>query len=98
LCRKPADHKGSWDKLRASDRWSLTRSGVVVARRVRMGALLMMATSLPYLCIQVPAFALRRDNENRISAGEHNFALTGLIFCLMAFGGYLAYQVKVGHG
>jgi hypothetical protein len=60
-----------------------------------MGAGIMIATSLAYLCIQIPAFALEKDDKGRIIDGEHNFALTGLILCFVCFTAYLGYQFKV---
>jgi uncharacterized membrane protein affecting hemolysin expression len=46
--------------------------------------------------IQGPAFHQIEDNANDVTAARHekNFALAGMVLCIVAFVAYLFYQVK----
>lgn len=73
---------------------TMLRTGVALSDAVRHGAVIMVATTIPYFLIQGPAFFLHGPTEV-IAAGEKNWALTGLIVCLVGFVSYLYLQVRI---
>jgi len=88
----------------------LTNTGIEAnPKKNRVGAAIMLATSLCYLIIQVPAF--QSDNQVLISpetvveqlpnirregAAENLYALVGSVVCLAGFAVYLYLQWKAG--
>ena len=88
---------GGGRRLTKQGLWpALLGTGVGVGPKLALNAKMMFLTSLGYLIIQVPAFVLESDGDNArgIEAGEHTYALVGLIVCFGAFGLYLFYEVK----
>lgn len=85
----------------------LTNTGIESSTKNRVGAQIMLATSLCYLIIQIPAFL--QDDQVMVSSEnvvgelpniraegekENLFALVGSIVCLVGFGVYLFLQWK----
>eukprot|EP00730_Choanoeca_flexa_P013326 TRINITY_DN5196_c0_g1_i1.p1 TRINITY_DN5196_c0_g1~~TRINITY_DN5196_c0_g1_i1.p1 ORF type:complete len:583 (+),score=148.80 TRINITY_DN5196_c0_g1_i1:29-1777(+) len=94
--RKPRGAR-NWSKLSIKGTAALTQTGVGLRSDIAMGGKIMLASSLIYLLIQGPAFATdisKHDSTNRQAEIEHDWALAGLIVCLLTFVGYLVYQVK----
>jgi len=74
--------------------YTLFHTGVALTDSIRHGALIMMATTIPYFLIQGPALFLHGPTEE-IAEGEKNWALAGLIICLVGFVSYLFLQVRI---
>eukprot|EP00045_Choanoeca_perplexa_P016259 m.217961 g.217961 ORF g.217961 m.217961 type:complete len:581 (-) comp17210_c1_seq2:101-1843(-) len=94
--RKPRGAR-NWSKLSVSGTAAITGTGVGLRSDIATGAKIMVCTSLIYLFIQGPAFATdlsAHDPTKRQAEIEKNWALAGLIACLLSFAGYLVYQVK----
>jgi Ca2+/Na+ antiporter len=84
----------------SSTRFSLIHQGVSVDSDTPTNARVMLATSLLYLIIQVPAFIYLNDKDNDMPNSpeektEHPVALAGFIICAIALLGYCVYQVLV---
>ncbi|KAL7575815.1 hypothetical protein ACA910_003139 [Epithemia clementina (nom. ined.)] len=79
-------------KLRLMD--ELTRTGVTLTDAVRHGGVLMFLTTIPYFLIQGPALFLHGPKED-IAAGEHYWALAGLVICLIGLAYYMKLQLKI---
>lgn len=75
---------------------STNSTGVALTPEIHHGAKMMMMTTLPYFLIQVPAFFLSGDRQT-VSDGEHYWALTGFIACMIFFVTYLYTQVKMSN-
>eukprot|EP00038_Savillea_parva_P009529 m.184116 g.184116 ORF g.184116 m.184116 type:complete len:645 (+) comp16035_c0_seq1:69-2003(+) len=79
--------------------------GVKTNRDTRVSGKIMLATSLLYLIIQVPAFfAFGRLEHGKLDASgadvvklEHPWFVVGFIFCFIAFLAYLAWCVKTSN-
>eukprot|EP00294_Goniomonas_avonlea_P015987 CAMPEP_0114551690 /NCGR_PEP_ID=MMETSP0114-20121206/6736_1 /TAXON_ID=31324 /ORGANISM="Goniomonas sp, Strain m" /LENGTH=569 /DNA_ID=CAMNT_0001736537 /DNA_START=19 /DNA_END=1728 /DNA_ORIENTATION=- len=89
-----------WVKLRPEDTFSLTRSGINVQPSVAKTGRLMIFTTISYVIIQGPAFALKcwqvadKDEKDKcVSEKEKYWALAGLLICVVLFVVYLVYQV-----
>lgn len=72
----------------------LTHTGVSLSDEVRHGGVLMIVTTVPYFLIQGPALLLHGPTEE-VSAGEHYWALSGLIICLLGLLAYMRLQLKM---
>lgn len=75
---------------------SMSTTGVSLTREIHHGAKMMMATTIPYFIIQVPAFFLTGDRET-VSEGEHYWAMAGFILCMFFFALYMYTQVKMSN-
>lgn len=86
---------GRRPKLTAGKAYKLFECGVSPGIQVRSGAIAMLLTSVSYVVIQAPAFALSSGSStpSELAAGEHWFALVGLCTTLFGFVAYLAFQV-----
>jgi len=92
---KPANAGPDWRKLNPNETniWKFT--GVEPDYdAMKSGARIMGVTSVSYFIIQGAAFAYESDDPNVVALHEKNFALFGLILCLVLFFGYLFLQVK----
>jgi len=78
-------------KLLEGKEWAMS-SAVDCSKDITKGGWLMMITSISYLVIQIPALQFEGDSDEEIGAGEKNYALAGLILCIVFFFGYLLYQ------
>lgn len=77
--------------------FSLTENVVTSDENVPVFAKVMMATSISYLIIQIPAFFDK--NSSDASSREAPFALAGFIITLIGFIAYSAYQlIDARHG
>lgn len=86
-----------WGKLTPPGNKSLTRTGINVNDGVKAGGYIMLITAVPYLIIQGAAFGAgcgTKDGTVCHPKTEHWFSLVGMIYCILAFFGYLYYQVK----
>jgi hypothetical protein len=83
LYRKPKLTKG----------WSLTETGVTVEDDIPTNAKIMLASSVTYFIIQVPAFIALSDTPDQAAKFEAPFALAGLIVSVLVLVAYCAYQV-----
>lgn len=91
---------------RASTMEKLFKTGVSLQSQAHFTGKLMVLTSLTYLIIQAPAFyeldndadiksnATNSTNSQHRIAIEQSWALTGLIIAVIAFLGYIVYQVR----
>lgn len=97
--KKPADAGDDWDKLVPPGSMSLSGTGVGVHETVHLNAKLMMATSMLYLVIQIPATLSENEGlkTQEQSMREHTWSMIGLIGCLFGFFGYL-YIMYTGSG
>lgn len=75
---------------------SLSTTGVALTPEIHHGAKMMMATTLPYFLIQVPAFFLSGDRQT-VSEGEHYWAMAGFIVCVIFFVTYMFTQLKMSN-
>jgi len=100
--RRPANADEDWDKLDPPGNRSLTGTGVGLGSEIKDSTKLMLATTLGYLIIQIPALrtdsmlknsdvpqAEKRHAQVREAAHENQFALVGLILCSASFGYYM---------
>lgn len=78
---------------------NLTRTGIQTSSAVRPAALLMLATSLAYVILQVPATIFGGPSGTgggggaAIAKDEHWYALGGLLFACAGFVGYSAFSI-----
>jgi len=78
---------------KADEPFSLLTSGVTVTRSTALSVWAMLATSLCYLVIQIPAAVLTSYSEAKRAENEHIPALIGLIVSLIALVGYCVWQL-----
>jgi Ca2+/Na+ antiporter len=77
-------------------RFSFVHQGISVDTDTPTNARVMLATSLLYLIIQIPAFIyLNGPDSDPAEKTEHPVALAGFIICALALLGYCVYQVLV---
>lgn len=72
---------------------SWLNSGITFGKSIKQNCKIMIATTLLFLIIQVPASfeeILGKDTEGQ-AKGEHQASMFGLVMCLAAFAGYLVY-------
>lgn len=72
----------------------ISSTGVSITDTVSHGAMIMLLTTIPYFLIQVPAFFIHGPSDV-LAEGEKNWALAGLVICLIGFVSYLYMQVKI---
>jgi Ca2+/Na+ antiporter len=72
----------------------LTNTGVTLTDAVHRGATIMILTTLPYFMIQIPASFIHGPTEE-VAAGEHWWALAGLIVCLLGLAWYMHLQLTI---
>jgi hypothetical protein len=84
-------------RLKNDGSWSMTGTGINVLPAVKNTARLMMLTSLSYFIIQGPAFAENcgRGTTCERKGEQHWWAFAGVLLCMLGFGVYLAYQMRV---
>lgn len=75
---------------------SLSATGVALTPEIHHGAKMMMLTTIPYFLIQVPAFFITGDRKT-VSDGEHYWAMTGFILCVVFFLYYLHTQLQMSN-
>lgn len=99
--KRPRNAPDRWSKLMPEDNKDLKRTGVVVGPEISTIGKMMMATSLIYLIIQIPAFknyGTKKKDANtdilQVAAGERSFAYVGFFLCLFAFISYLVWNVR----
>lgn len=83
-------------KLDAASKTS-TETGVCPHRAIWFNAKLMILTAIGYLLIQIPAASLHcivKDDEKCNPAGQHYWALGGMLLCFVFFVGYLWLQIR----
>ncbi|EGD77605.1 hypothetical protein PTSG_08701 [Salpingoeca rosetta] len=97
----PHGHRGKFQKLTITGRRGLLHTGVSIAGSIRTSAKIMIVTSLSYLIIQGPAFFYERTHHkptpgetHHQSRHERDWAIAGFAVTMVAFVGYLIYQVK----
>jgi len=73
-------------------KYTSMQDGIRVEDNLPMSSYIMMATSLTFLIIQIPAFWYIDDKPDRV-AGEHTPALIGLCVSALSFIGYSVYQL-----
>jgi len=74
-------------------------SGIQLTSEIKHGAVIMMATLIPYLLIQIPASLIGRSDEAELAAKEKWYALIAFFICVTGFVSYLYIQVKMsGNG
>eukprot|EP00055_Hartaetosiga_balthica_P012903 m.64162 g.64162 ORF g.64162 m.64162 type:complete len:567 (+) comp8104_c0_seq4:25-1725(+) len=85
-----------WKKLTRTGFSALRKTGVSLGSEIRVTAKIMFATSIVYFVIQGPAFFYdKSDNAIKSqSSHEKDWAIAGFALTLLAFIGYLIYQVK----
>ena len=76
-----------------SIREHLTHSGVGLTEAVKHGGVIMMATTLPYFLIQVPAMFLHGPSEE-VAAGEHWWSATAFAICIAGLVIYMKIQLR----
>jgi Ca2+/Na+ antiporter len=89
--------KYSKPKLIPAGNKSLFGTGVEGTAAVARCSKILLATMLPYLIIQGPAFGYhcgKKDDPECHGAGEKYWALGGLVVCMLMFIGYLWDQVR----
>eukprot|EP00043_Microstomoeca_roanoka_P015030 m.149825 g.149825 ORF g.149825 m.149825 type:complete len:613 (-) comp16163_c6_seq1:309-2147(-) len=98
---KPKGMSGPWKKMSISGVPSLFKTGVAIGGEIRVTAKIMILTSLTYLIIQGPAFFYERPHSTPTAAQtqhqskhEHDWAIAGFAASMVAFIGYLIYQVR----
>jgi len=67
-------------------------TGVSISDPVQKGGSIMMITTIPYFLIQIPAWFIKPGES--VAAGEKNWALLALVFCLIGFVWYLVKQLE----
>lgn len=89
------NYKGK-PKLKAKDSFveELNHTGVALSDAVKHGGVVMAMTTIPYFLIQVPALFLHGPSEE-VAAGEHWWALSGMLVCLIGLSGYMWLQLKI---
>jgi len=97
---------GGGEKLRPEHRCSLLNSAVAVREEIKTGAKWMLGTLTSYVIIQGSAFTVdlpggtsgpvtkEQGDVRKEAAVENNFALVGLIFCVIEFAYYLYIQAS----
>jgi len=87
-----------FEKLKADDATSIFRSGVGVGDEVRKNAKIMLATSISYLVIQIPAFIVDKPGSASSHSSQISFekvpAHIGFAMCIIFFFGYLCLMMK----
>lgn len=98
---RPKNAPEGWAKLLPPGNKSLLHTGVVVFDEIKSNAKTMIATSLIYLILQVPALRYTGTTQKDASAdhetvanSEHPYALVAFIACTLAFIGYLYWNGK----
>jgi len=100
--KRPQNAGEDWDKLDPPGNMSLTGTGVGVGSEIKDAAQLMLATTLGYFIIQIPAFrsdemlkmgdapdAVKVQAQVKEARTENQWALIGLVLCMVSFGYYL---------
>lgn len=72
----------------------LSQSGVAVTEAVHHGGYIMALTTLPYFLIQIPAMFMHGPSEE-VAKGEHWWALSGMVVCLIGLTAYMSLQLKI---
>merc|ERR1711871_249761 len=67
------------------------KQGVTVNEEVPSCSKIMLLTSLLYLVIQIPAFAVHGTSD--AAKYEHPWAVLGFVLCILGLGAYCAYMV-----
>ena len=98
--KKPRGAGSEWAKILPGQKETLRNVGVVPGPSIRTNAKLMLLTAIGYLIIQGQGFTYAKDpssiNEkaDKHQKADHLASLLGLIFCVLAFVGYLVLQVR----
>lgn len=82
-------------KLTDDDKgWNETfeKTGVSLTESVQHGGIIMAITTAPYFLIQIPAMFMHGPTE-QIADGEHWWALSGLVICLIGLMYYMRLQL-----
>jgi Ca2+/Na+ antiporter len=102
--RPPGATDDSWDKLSPAGNFDLFGTGVGFGAEIQSTAKVMLVTLIGYFIIQVPAFMVDTQPKPDVSPTElknlvtnearqeKNFALVGLIICMLQFIWYLYKQ------
>ncbi|GLE07933.1 hypothetical protein PINS_up018762 [Pythium insidiosum] len=98
---RPRNAPEGWAKLTPPGNMNLWSTGVVVFDEIRSNARTMIATSLIYLILQIPALqytgTVDRDataDHSVVAAAERPFAFVAFLVSMAAFVGYLYWNVK----
>eukprot|EP00397_Hematodinium_sp_SG-2012_P009367 GEMP01009450.1.p1 GENE.GEMP01009450.1~~GEMP01009450.1.p1 ORF type:complete len:554 (+),score=124.61 GEMP01009450.1:133-1794(+) len=86
----------SQPKLDPEGRFHWTETGVGVNNQILKNGRAMLLTMLSYLVVQIPASLWAQNpHQSNLEKGRvvNRFALLGLIFCILFFIAYLAYQL-----
>ncbi|GAX13178.1 hypothetical protein FisN_17Hh108 [Fistulifera solaris] len=90
-----ANYLGRPKLTEKSSMWAtLTKTGVAVSDPIHQSAAIMMATTIPYFLIQVPALYLHGPSEE-VAAGEHWWAAAAFCICLIGLFFYMRLQLKM---
>lgn len=85
-------------KLLPQDETSLFRTGIHPYPHLRMASYIMLASTIGYLAIQIPAFRNPHITADHLSPEqvrrEHPFAFVSLACCILGFVGYMWYNVS----
>lgn len=100
--KKPIGAADDWSKLSPPGSMALTGTGINVRPIVRSNAVIMLVTAIGYLIIQGAAFGdhcgkkddLGKEGVCSNGSAEKNWALGGLVYCVLALLGYLYFQVR----
>jgi len=76
---------------------SLLRTGVIVSSVIKQGAVIMVATTIPYLLIQSPA-SYYNGRVDDLAGVERIYAFLGFLLCIAGFIAYLMFQFKTSDG
>ena len=76
---------------------SLLRTGVIVSSVIKQGAVIMVATTIPYLLIQLPA-SYYNGRVDDLAGVEKIYAFLGFLLCIAGFIAYLMFQFKTSDG
>lgn len=98
---RPKGAPEGWAKLTPPTNANLFRTGVVVSDEIRSNARTMIATSLIYLILQLPALQYTGTTSRDAAAdpavvarSERPFAFVAFLVCMAAFAGYLYWNGK----
>mmetsp|Transcript_52323 Transcript_52323/g.77465 ORF Transcript_52323/g.77465 Transcript_52323/m.77465 type:complete len:549 (+) Transcript_52323:83-1729(+) len=80
-------------KLSQTGLFLTQKAGVTITSEVRVGALIMMITTLPYILIQIPTMIMK-SHEADLVVGQHDWSLAGFVICLVGFFSYLWNQLR----
>jgi hypothetical protein len=98
-----AHYKGRPPRLSPNMRWSLLGTGITPRDSIWQASKIMMGTALSYVVIQISAFAASCGTDRSWaecqqsfdnSGWAHWFALVSLLLCVLAFIGYIYYNVR----